>query len=778
MNVCEQCNECVYNRYPKIPASTPFKAKVAIVGEAPGVTEIAEKQPFVGPAGNLLNKAIAAVGLPPREEIYVTNALLCRPPSNKPQLKQAIGTCNKRLVDELYQVTPQVIIALGNIAMHALTGNYDLKITKEQGRAISSPFFPGTKIVPVLHPAAILRAPGDYKLFYSAMAYAAKLAGGGDVHDPGTVEWEVHETADALEKVARESQGPLIVAADIETTSLDPRQGKTLVLGVSYAKNKALVYPAEVIPKELFEIPNVLWTWHNGKFDISFLRRMGLNARIDHDTMLASYVLNEHGGVHDLEQLASRELGADPYKHIANKQAGGKSKKGFSDVPEDVLFERVAMDADYTRQVLLKLLHRIEKKDGYKRLYYELLIPASPFLRRVERNGMYIYKPLLQELKQEYQEHLAEIMDRILAMGMPLWDPQKYMQDTGAKSAPEVFNPGSTYQLAWLLYDRIGLRPRGRVKGRSTDKEMLQKMQGQHPIIDEMLEYRSVSKELSTYIIGVEDKIANDGRVHTTYKLHGTVTGRLSSSKPNVQNQPKRKPRVRNIFQAPEGRRLLEADYKGAELRVLAEQSKDEKLKQVFLEGRDLHTEVEKELGIPRIRAKAINFGIAYGRTEYSIAEEFEISVEEAKAYLDGWFANYPTAAKFLSECAAAVVQGRTLSTPFGRHRRFGLVTQENLKALQNEARNFIIQSMASDFTLISAMRAEKALKDIGVIIINLVHDSILLELPSTDELIMRRAMKIVEPIMKQVPIDTVGAVVPFEVEFSYGTEWGNLVEL
>ena len=772
----EICSKCVYCKYPKIGASTPFKADVAIVGEAPGATEIAHRTPFIGPSGQLLDKVLEATHMPPRREIFVTNALLCKPPNNKPQIRTAVETCQSRLLAELDIVQPKVIVALGNIAMHSLTGDFKLKITAEQGRILRSPYLPDTKIVPVLHPAAVLRAPGDYKLFYSALVYASNLIRGQKPADPGEVQWTVIETQEQLTEAIAVLQDCEVVACDIETTGLDPRRDEVLVVGIAYAKNKVFVIPKRMLSRELFEIKGLQWCWHNGKFDTSFLRRRGFPAIVHHDTLLLSYCLNEHGGIHGLEQLSTRLLGAQSYKHIANRQAR-KTKKGFAGLSKDTLYERVATDTDYTLQCLHKILPEVESNKRLKNLYCKLLLPASAFLRRVERNGMYIYKPLLNELKHEYQSHLNEIHERIVDMAMPFWDPELYMRGSGAKTAPEVFNPGSPKQLAWLLFDRLRLKPGGRSKGRSTNKEVLERMKGMHPIIEAMLEYRSVSKELSTYIVGTEKYITIDGRVHTTYKLHGTTTGRLSSSEPNVQNQPKRKPRVRNIFQAPPNRWLLEADYKGAELRVLAEMSKDEFLMNCFLQGRDLHTEVAEALGIPRIRAKAINFGIPYGRSEYTLSDELEISIDEARGYIQDWFKRAPNADKFLDWCARAPLEGRTLVTPLGRHRRFGLVTPENLGDLQNEARNFIIQSLASDFTLISAMRAEGELRALGVKIINLVHDSILMELPQ-DKKILEHAISILQDVMRRVPIEEVNARVPFEADFQYGTTWGALEEV
>lgn len=774
------CQTCPYSKYPKIPAPKVSGGReVVIVGEAPGATEISRKEVFIGPSGQLLDKVLEVTSLPPRNEMHVTNALLCKPPHTKPNLKTATRCCRDRLLEEIEACNPKMIIALGNIAMHSIMDDFNLKITKEQGRVLESPFFPGVPIIPVLHPAAILRAPGDYKLFYGTMHKAGVLYTGGKMPDPGVPNWRVAtnpEEADKMVEYLRSNADEIkMVGADIETTGLNPRLDEVLVLGVSYAKNRTLVFPYHLIPKELFKIKELKWIWQNGFFDTQFLRRRGFAAEVHHDTILMSYTLNEHGGIHDLEQLASRYLGAQAYKHKARRKAkdGGG---GFGSLEEKDQYERVAYDADYTRQIAVIMLEQIHDNGLLSKLYEDLLIPAVSFLRGVSRNGMYVDMELLEAFRKEYQEALDEVMEQILDLAQPIWRPELYKEQTGAKTAPEIFNPSSPQQLAWLLFDRLGL-PTLRGRKRSTNKEVLEHLRGKHPIIDLMLEYRSISKELSTYIIGVKEYIASDGRVHSVYKLHGTKTGRLSSSEPNLQNQPKRKPKVRNIFRAAPGNCLLEVDYKGAELRVLALQSKDVALTECFVQRRDLHTEVSQALHISRIRAKAVNFGIPYGRTEYSLSDEFDISVDEARHYIRGWFDRFPEAEKYLNMCAQAPVKGKSLVTPFGRHRRFGLVTMESLHELQNEAMNFTIQSIASDLTLISAMRMEKELKKIGVKIINLVHDSILFEMEA-DELLVRKAMEIIEYHMTQVPIDTLYSQVPFEVEFEVGVQWGNLREI
>lgn len=786
-----ECLRCPYNRYPRIPA-TPIPPnspnsptiELAIVGEAPGVSEISQKRPFVGASGQLLQRALEACKLPSGNTVFVTNALLCRPPQGVPIKREAVDLCRARLLAELRAVQPKLVLALGNTAMHALTGNYKLKITAEQGRLLNSPLLPGLQIVPAFHPAKILRVPEDYKVFRGALLYATRLIRGGEPLTPGTTEYiTVASEAQIPAAIALlSSRASGMVAADIETTGLNSRRGEILCVGIAYEKNRVLVITRDLIHKnpdslkDLFRIPNLRWIWHNGKFDTAFLRRRGIPAVVDHDTLLLHYCLNEAKGTHDLEQLSGTLLGAEAYKAEANVHM--RSKEGLAGAPEDVGWKRVATDADYTLQLVHKLLPLVEEDPDLHKLYYKLLLPASAFLRRVEKNGLYIDLETLLRLEVSFNEQFNALESLIVGLVGGLWDPQLYREQTGAKTAPLRFKPTSTKQLAWILYDRLKLRPSRRrgSKGRSTDQEVLEEFKHTNKIVAAILNLRAVQKDLSTYVRGIKKRL-DDGRVHTTFLLHGTGTGRLSSRQPNLQNITKKRPDIREMFQAPPGKVLLEVDYKGVELRVLAHLSGDHFLTRCFMENRDLHAEVaisffgHNYTYEDRMKAKTLNFGIPYGRTEYSLAEAFHISKEEALELIQKWFERAPEAAAYLAAEAEAITRGEVLTTPFGRKKRVGLVTAEALDSLMNEARNYRIQSVASDLTLKSGITMEAALTKLGVKILNLVHDSILFELRD-DPLLIEEAKAIIKEVMERVPREALGTSIPFEVEFAQGYNW------
>lgn len=787
------CEGCPYQRYPKIPAPfVPDRASLAIVGEAPGTTELAQKKPFVGASGQLVLKTMRGLRMPLKEgkdpvalnsfDVFLTNALLCRPPAGKPISKVAIERCRPRVLAELQRVKPKVIIATGNTALHCITGDHGLKITKEHGRALDSKNVPFSTIVACLHPSRILRTPGDFKLFVAAFKYAGQLLSGSERKHPGVTKFEALETEGDIREATflldECNRRDRFITADIETTGLDPRVSKVLTIGLAYGINRVLVVPERLVPatKPLF-LEDWNWDWHNGKFDIGFLRRMGLPARVDHDTMLMHYCLNENPGTHDLEQLAAQELGAEPYKAKANKHDSVATKKGFAGLPLDILYERVATDADYQHQLGLRFLPQVEANPELKKLYYETLIPASAFLRRVERNGIYINLEVLNRLKKKLKDKTEDIREEIIDIAQDYWDPEQYMRQTGAKTADIIIKPSSPKQLAWLLYDKMRLRSKG--KGRSTAEDAIEHLKDDVPLVGKLLEFRSVKKELSTYVEGIERRLSNDQRIHTTFLLHGTVTGRLSSRNPSIQNI-KQESDIRLQFQPAPGKIFLEADYKGAELRVLAYLSGDKFLTRCFQEGRDLHDEVSIALfghGFTRddrMKAKTINFGIPYGRTAHSIAAAFGISVKEAQEMIDAWFANAKEAHQYLLSCDDAVRTGSVLTTPYGRHRRLGLVTGLTIDELQNEARNFRIQSISSDNTLHAGMLLEKPLLELQTTIENLVHDSILTECVDNPYSIEQSARKIVE-VMMAVPKLKLGTDIPFEVDLKTGYDWMNL---
>lgn len=755
------------------------KGGLVIVTEAPGVLEVSRGKSIIGQAEEILRKTLKSVGIDDIDSVPILSAVQCAIP-NGADGKDAVLACRENLLQQVKELKPDIILALGNTALHTLTGNTDLKITKEQGKVYQTEV---GVVIPAVHPSMIVRAPNAYKGFRSTVSYVAKLANGHQIKHPGESKYMVAKAEDLGSIVYKLFNLPdgHVFGVDIETTGFNPRKNRILYLGLSWDTNKTIIFKGEHISvlQGLFADTSKVLIWHNGKFDAEFLHNNGVPVRVDQDTMLMHYALNEIKGTHDLEQLAVNELGAEPYEYKLKPYLG--KGKTYADIPPSVLLPYLAKDCDYTRQLYHVFKPQIEKSKDLSLLYSRVLLPASRFLQTVERTGIHIDTTNIIDLKVELEREQMETREAIAQVVKKAWDPEKYRADTGAKTAPEVFNPGSPKQMKWLLYKRFMLRP---AKGMQEDtkEETLMSITPRYKLVTLILKLRGIEKRLSTYVNGILDQIESDGRVHASYLIHGTVTGRLSSREPNMQNIP-RDPIVRNIFRAQPGYYFIEADYKGAELRMLAYFSQDPFLIKVFQEGRDLHSEVAMSMygegytKDQRVRAKALNFGLMYGRGAKDLAREFKITMYEAQQMIDLWFDRMPQAAKYLRMVRSAVTKGKVLRSPLGRMRRFGLVTQQHMYAMQNEAANFAIQSTASDMTLLSAIRMSPFLNNLGARIVNLVHDSILVEVPNGTGT-QTQVSRIIVATMMDTPKRLLQSNIPFDVELGTGTHWGDLKDL
>jgi DNA polymerase-1 len=550
-------------------------------------------------------------------------------------------------------------------------------------------------------------------------------------------------------------------------------------MGIGFEKNKVFVIPREMRHrvKDFFALDNLRWTWQHGKYDTKVIWRRKLGTvPLHNDVMYAHYTLDETSA-HDLEHLSKTFLQAEAYKYKMNQNFKAITLENY---PQwfDALCERVAVDCDYTFQLEDVLLAELEKEPSLLKLYQKIIMPAAPFLSRVEQNGILLDPELLEGYDKDYVVRLEIIMHEIEQIAAPYWDPEIYKEEMGAKSAPAVFNPGSPKQMSWMVFKKLKLKPRIR-KGASTNADVLDSIEGGHPLVDKVLEYRSVKKEYTTYVLGLLKWRDIDGRVRTNFNLQVTATGRLSSKEPNVQNLPNAfgVGNIRRAIIPPKQFLIMDSDYSGAELRWLACLSKCPVLLDTFRNKINIHNRTAKKLyganytSQHKMRAKAVNFGIPYGREAQSFVDEFQISRAEADAMIEGWLNEYHGARDYLLWCAAAVTKGYYLETPFGRRRRFGLVTEDALHALQNEARNFPIQSASSDTTLVAGMELEPIAQKFGAQTINLVHDSILYYVPAEKDLVLEFGYK-VNQHMIHVPERLFGYDVPFESDTDIGFTW------
>lgn len=760
-----KCPDCPFGG-PKVGSIGNPKARAVLVGESPGRREVRAKpipRPFIGDSGELLWHT-----LPGGEDLdywYVTNALWCSPRKKKDEstLNEGCRLCHDRLIEEMTEHPRDIIVAMGNAAVRSLTNNYGIKITKARGRSIPSELAK-YGIMPVVHPAALLRGTGTYRQFQQDLRRAYELSQGAPPREPIKPWHCIIDTDEGakwlVERVLEQVrvQGTLDLGADIETTGFDRRLDEILCLGIAWEPHHVHMVAAEQIRilKPLFADDRIIWCWHNGKFDSAFLVRDGLPARVDEDTMLLSYTLEELPGVHDLEQVAKDVVNASDYKYMIQPFLPNKNSS-YALIPKPVLYEYGSYDVSNTLQIKHHLRKQVNEDPRDKKLYEELLLPASDFLRKVEWRGIKVDPLRINSLDIVFGDELEELKEKLYEIvGRP-------------------FNANSWQQVAEILYVQYELKSRHK----DTRKDTLEKLLP-HPFVEAMLRYRKVAKAHGTYVKGIRRETSDDGRIHTTFKIHGTRTGRLSSAEPNMQNIP-RDSKTRGMFVAEDEKVFIELDLNQAELRSLACLSGDKILCDIYNStDRSLHNETaimifgEDYDSEDKMKAKTVNFGIVYGRTAGSLAEHFEISLQEAQRWINGWAKGYPEAWMFIRKCRGAPRKLLTMWTSFGRKKRHRLVTRELLWNMMNEAANFPHQSIASDINLLSGIKCDEYLEEeLNSRIVNLIHDALLIEAPANWEVI-DAVIKYVCEVMESLPPKYGLIAVPFKAEAKIGFRWGK----
>ncbi|MGC8461325.1 MAG: DNA polymerase I [Candidatus Dormibacteria bacterium] len=404
-------------------------------------------------------------------------------------------------------------------------------------------------------------------------------------------------------------------------------------------------------------------------------------------------------------------------------------------------------------------------------LYRTLELPLAPILGEMEERGICLDVPLLKTLSSEMYGKLA-------ALELSIYE-----------HAGKPFNVGSTQQLATVLFDELGLAAGRKTKtGRSTDAETLEILRGSHPIIEEILEWRLLSKLKSTYVDALPLLCDRESRVHSTFNQLGAITGRLSSTDPNLQNIPARTDwgmKIRSAFVAPEGYTLLSADYSQIELRILAHMCDDPNLRQAFHAGEDIHTRTAAEVyGVEpedvtsdmRRIAKVVNFGILYGLSEFGLARDTRMGQADARTFIAQYFARFPAVQGYLESVREHAHKYGWVSTLFGRRRYFSEINSRiHQRKLSQErmAVNMPLQGTAADIikkAMIEMEVSQPSRKTHERMLVQ-VHDELLFEVPILE---IEAVQKDVHAIMEHV----VELEVPLLVEVKHGTRWGAMVPL
>lgn len=611
-----------------------------------------------------------------------------------------------------------------------------------------------------------------------------------------------------------------LIACDIETRRVEWEDNVLLSIGFAYGPDHCLAIhniPIRGAKHEgttwehdddvvdilnwVFSQPDIRFIWHNGKFDCGRLKYLtNIDAHVDHDTMLQHFCcINEKQGTHGLKDLGQLYLQAPAWDDELDKIKRDWCKLHkvplrdfmYDSIPTSILIPYMQRDCIATYR-LHHVFNQLARPGS--EFIYSQLCRASTAYGEIELAGQQIDVDYLEELEADLDKLVVQSQKRLDAVSGKYWDPLLYAAATGAKTRPDaVFSPKSPKQLKWML---------GEVMGHpvpSTDATTMQTLMDEldsmgeaadpdaKEFMESILDVRKYSKYLETYVLGIRDVLCRDGRVRCTFNLHGTETGRLSSSSPNMQNIPRNK-MIKNLIVASPGKVLLQLDYSQAELRVLAMLSGDPALIDIYVSGKDLHDAVadmmfgpdghkDKEL---RNLAKTINFGIAYGRGPGSIATKFGKSMAEARDIIDKWFKPMPKVKEFINNRRRMAIRGEPCVTIFGRERHF-VITDAELNHIQNEYINTPIQGTASDFTMLSLLNIYDYLQTNWqgkAQIVSTVHDSIILEVDDNPEYLKEIGNTCVD-IMARTPLDYVpDCPVPFVADAEIGYKWGEMYKL
>lgn len=587
-----------------------------------------------------------------------------------------------------------------------------------------------------------------------------------------------HDLAQWLSKLSQSKE----FAFDTETTSLDYMQAE--IVGVSFAieKGKAAYIPLahddpnqkqlnrdDVLNKlkVILENPHIKKIGHNIKYDIEVLANVNIHMKgVAYDTMLESYVLDSSNLNHDMDSAALKYLGV---RTITFEEVAGKGAKQvtFDKVSIAAAAAYAAEDADVTLQLHQTLWPRLNKEPGLKYIYESIEIPLLSVLARMEQMGVLIDTTMLEKQSIELEHRL------------------NFLEKNIVEKVGGSFNLNSPKQLQEILFNQLKLpilqkTPTGQA---STADAVLQELALEYDVPKLIIEYRSLSKLITTYTKKLPGQIdPKTRRIHTSYNQTGAATGRLSSSDPNLQNIPVRTEegrRIRQAFIAPKGYKMISADYSQIELRIMAHISEDANLLKAFENNIDIHTATAAEvLGISledvtheeRRKAKAINFGLIYGMSAFGLAKQIGTGREAAQLYIDRYFARYPGVKEYMENTRTLAHQKGFVETLWGRRLYLPDINSSQVmrqRAAERTAINAPLQGSAADIIKRAMISLDQWLQthDIDATMIMQVHDELVFEV--LDEHVAEMEVIIRDHMMKAASLK-----VPLLVSLGIGNNW------
>ncbi len=596
--------------------------------------------------------------------------------------------------------------------------------------------------------------------------------------DSVTHNYHLLETDDEIKELTETLLGLKEFCFDTETTGLNFLDAEIVGLSFSFKAHEGFYIPLPgernaatqrvMLLKQAFEAPHIRKVGQNMKFDMHMLENYGIHVRgALFDTMLAHYLLYPEQR-HNLNDMSENLLGYRPVSIETLIGKKGKNQLSMRMVETETIKEYAAEDADLTWQ-LKELLEPELKKNGQDKLAGEIEMPLVHVLLEMERTGMRLDPEVLKQYEKTLKEELRKLEKEIYEM------------------AGVEFNISSPKQLGEILFEKMKIvdnAKKTKTKQYSTSEEVLTQMKGKHPIIEKVLDYRSIRKLLSSYVETLPGLVhPQTGRIHTEFNQAIAVTGRLSSANPNLQNIPVREERGREIRKAfvssGEQYLILSADYSQIELRLMAHLSQDESMIQAFLDNQDIHAataakiynvpleEVTREM---RSHAKTANFGIIYGISSFGLAQRLNISRTKAKELIDGYFQSFPGVKKYMEASIQKAREKGFAETIMGRRRYLRDINSGNSFIRSMAERNAInapIQGSAADIIKGAMIRIQKLLEEkrLKTKMILQVHDELLFDMYIPEK------KDVIEQVVYEME-HVVQLKVPLTVDYGTGRNW------
>lgn len=613
---------------------------------------------------------------------------------------------------------------------------------------------------------------------------AKAAATGSEAAAPaGPAVYEAVLTTEALDEAVAQCRAAGCFSVDTETTSLNTSVAVLVGISLSWKPglgvyipfgHRVLGDPAQLDRKlvldklrPLFADASVKKVGQNIKYDDIVLRRAGVPVRgYDFDTMLASYLIDPERHTHKLDEISKSELGYEMVSYESVTKVGKGKQITFDEVDIARATRYAAEDAEVVSRLQERLRPKLDA-EGLTGLLRDVEIPLALLLGRIEEHGVLVDAAHLKAMSKVAGAEVVKLEAEAHAL------------------AGHPFNVNSPKQLETILFDELKLPVVKKTKtGRSTDAEVLEELASQHPLPHKILEVRSLTKLIGTYLDALPLMIDATGRVHSSFNQAVAATGRLSSADPNLQNIPIRTPlgrEIRRAFVAPEGCYILSADYSQIELRVLAHLSGDPILVDAFKSGDDVHVrtameifkvardDVSKEM---RAKAKTTNFAVIYGQGESSLGKKLGITRDEAAEFIEKYFQTFATLRKYLDDVVAKARTGEGVRTLLGR-RRFLPDLHSSNRALrltaERVAQNTPIQGTAADIIKLAMLRVDERLtaEKLATKMVSTVHDELVFEVPEGEK-------ERVGPMVKETMEGVMKLDVPLVVECGYGKNWGD----